>query len=86
MPCGSRSRPSYPAFAPRVVPLLGLARRVLSTGTVVWSVPHPLAAASPACCFVLGGGALFAPPYLHPPPLGGQRCVMGGGALVVCPS
>ena len=27
-----------------------------------------------------GGGALSAPPYLHPPPLGGRRCVGGGGA------
>ena len=82
MPCGSRRRPSYPAFAPPVVPPLGLARRVLSSGTVVWSVPHPLAAASPPCRFVLGGGggALLAPPYLHPPPSGGRRCVGGGGA------
>ena len=80
MPCGSRRRPFYPAFAPPVVPPLGLARRVLSTGTVVWSVPHPLAAASPPCRFVLGGGgALFAPPYLHPPPLGGRGFVGGGG-------
>ena len=85
MPCGSRRRPFYPAFAPPVVPPLGLARRVLSTGSVVWSVPHPLAAASPPCRFVLGGGALFAPPYLHPPPLGGRGCG-GGGAHVVFPS
>ena len=62
MPCVSRRRPFYPAFAPPVVPPLGLARRVLSTGTVVWSVPHPLAAASPPCRFVLGGGAAFRPP------------------------
>ena len=82
MPCGSRRRPSYPAFAPPVVPPLGLARRVLSSGTVVWSVPHPLAAASPPCRFVLGGGgALFAPPYLHPPPSGGRRCGGGGAPL-----
>ena len=79
MPCGSHRLPYYRAFAPPVVPPLGPARRVLSTGTVVWSVPHPLAAASPPCRFVLGGGALFAPPYLHPPPLGGRRCVCGGG-------
>ena len=80
MPCGSRWRPSYPAYAPPVVPPLGLARRVLSTGTVVWSVPHPLAAPSPSCRFVLwGGGALFGPPFLHPPPLGGRRCGGGGG-------
>ena len=84
LPCGSRRRPSYPASPPPVVPPLGLARRVLPTGTVVWSVPHPLSAASPPCRFVLGGGggggALSAPPYLHPPPLGGRRCVGGGGA------
>ena len=85
MPCGSRRRPSYPAFAPPVVPPLGLARRVLPTGRVVWSVPHPLAAASPPCRFVLGGGgALFAPPYLHPPPSGGRRCVGGGGGGHPC--
>ena len=82
LPCGSRRRPSYPTFAPPVVPPLGLARRVLSTGTVMWSVPHPLAAASPPCRFVLGGGPLFAPP---PPPasptLGGRRCVGGGAPL-----
>ena len=87
VPCGSRRRPSYPAFAPPVPPPPGFARRVLSTGTVVWSVPHPLSAASQACRFVLGGGggALSAPPYLHLPPLGGRRCG-GGGGLVVFPS
>ena len=35
--------------------------------------PHPAALSS-------GGGALFAPPYLHLPPLGGRGCVGGGGA------
>ena len=82
LPCGSRRRPSYPAFAPPVPPPLGLPRRVLPSGTVVWSVPHTLSAASPPCRFVLGGGgggALSAPPFLHPPPLGGRRCVWGGG-------
>ena len=60
---------------------LGPARRVLSSGTVVWSVPHPLSAASPPCSFVLGGGggALSAPPYLHPHPWGGGGVVGGGG-------
>ena len=33
-----------------------------------------------------GGRVLSAPPYLHPPPLGGRRCVRGGGNLVVTPS
>ena len=80
MPCGSRRRPLYPAFTPPTVPPLGLARRVPSTGTVVWSVPHPLTATSPPCRFVLGGGSLFAPPYLQPPPLGGRGCVGWGGA------
>ena len=86
MPCGSRRRPSYPALAPPVVPPLGLARRVLSTGTVVWSVPHPLAAASPPCRFVLGGGGAFGPPLPASPTLGGAE-VCGGGrcALVVFP-
>ena len=74
MPCGSRRHPFYPAFAPPLVPPLGLARRVLSTGTVVWSVPHPLDAASPPCRFVLGGGARFAPPTCIP-----RGCVGGGG-------
>ena len=78
MPCGSRRRPSYPAFAPPVVPPLGLARRVLSSGTVVWSVPHPLAAASPPCRFVLGGGGAFRPPLPASPTLGGAE-VWGGG-------
>ena len=31
------------------------------------------------------GGPLSAPPFLHPPPLGGQRHVGGGGGLVVFP-
>ena len=79
VPCGYRRRPSYPAFAPPVPPPLGLARRVLPTGTVVWSLPHPPAATSPPCRFVLGGGPLFAPPYLHLPPLGGRGCVGRGG-------
>ena len=87
MPCGSRSRPFYPAFAPPVVPPPGLARRVPSTGTVVWSVPHPLTAASPPCRFVLGGGPLFAPPLPASPTLGGAGVCGGGrGAHVVFPS
>jgi hypothetical protein len=87
MPCGSRRRPSYPAFAPPVVPPLGLARRVLSSGTVVWSVPHPLAAASPPCRFVLGGGGAFRPPLPTSPTLGGAGVCGGGrGAHVVFPS
>ena len=86
MPCGSRRRPSYPAFAPPVDPPLGLARRVLSSGTVVWSVPHPLAAASRPCRFVPGGGGRFSPPptcISHP---WGGGSVWGGGGLVVFPS
>ena len=78
MPCGSRRRPFYPAFAPPMVPPLGLARRVLSTGTVVWSVPHPLAAASPPCRFVLGGGGVSAP-LPASPTLGGAGVWGGGG-------
>ena len=85
MPCGSRRRPFYPALAPPVVPPLGLVRRVPSSGTVVWSVRHPLTAASLPCCVVLGGGTLFAPPpYLQPPPSGGRGCVcVGGGAIYI---
>ena len=88
MPCGSCRRPSYPAFAPPVVPPLGLARRVLSSATVVWSVPHPLAAASPPCRFVLGGGGgrFSPPPTCIPHPWGGGGVWGGGGALVVFPS
>ena len=90
LPCGSRRRPSYPAFAPPVPPPLGLARRVLPTGTVVWSVPHPLSAASPPCRFVLGGGGGGGgrcPPLpgFIPHPWGGGG-VWGGGSLVVIPS
>ena len=86
LPCCSRRRPSYPAFAPPVPPPLGLARRVLPTGTVVWSVPHPLSAASPPCRFVLGGGGRCPPlPTFIPHPSGGGG-VWGGGSLVVIPS
>ena len=79
LPCGSRRRPSYPASAPPFVPPFKLARRVLPTGTVVWPVPRPLSAASPPCCFVPGGGGAFRPPLPSSPPLGGRRCVWGGG-------
>ena len=47
VPCGSHRRPSYPAFAPPVPPPLGLARRVLPTGTVVWLLLCPRGGASP---------------------------------------
>ena len=63
--CGSCRRPTFPAVAPPVVPSLELARRVLPLGTVVWSVLHPLSAASPPCRVVLGGGSAFR--YSHPP-------------------
>ena len=80
IPCGCRRRPSYPAFAPPVVSPLGLARRVLSTGTVVWSVPHPLATASPPCRYVLGGGGRCSPPpTCIPHPWGGGGVWGGGG-------
>ena len=87
MPCGSRRRPSYPAFTPPVPPALGLARRVLPTGTVVWSVPHPLSTASPSCRFVLGGGGgCPALPTFIPHPSGGGAMWGGLGNLVVTPS
>ena len=80
LPCGSCRRPSYPAFAPRVPPPAGLARRVLPTGTVVWSVPHPHSAASPPCRFVLGGGGRCPPlPTFIPHPWGGGGVWGGGG-------
>ena len=86
MPCGSRRRPFYPALAPPVVPPPGLARRVPSSGTVVWSVPHPLTAASLPCGIVLGGRVAFRPPpYPHFPPSGGRGWVGGGGAPMPSP-
>ena len=86
MPCGSRRRPFYPALAPLVVPPPGLARRVPSSGTVVWSVPHPLTTASLPCRVVLGGGGRFSPPpYPHFPPSGGRGWVGGGGAPMSSP-
>ena len=83
LPCGSRRRPSYPVFAPPVPPRLGLARRVLPTGTVVWSVPHPLSAASPPCRFLLRGGGGRCPPLptFIPHPWGGGGVWGGGDAL-----
>ena len=75
MPRGSRRRPFYPTLAPPVVPPPGLARRVPSSGTVVWFVPHPPTAASPPCRVALGGGVAFRPPPTRiPRPRGG-----GGG-------
>ena len=65
LPCGSRRHPTFPAVAPPVVPPLGLARRVLPLGTVVWSVPHSRSTPSPPCRGVLGGGSAFR--YRHPP-------------------
>ena len=86
MPCGSRRCPFYPAFAPPVVPPPGLARRVLSSGTVVWSVLHPLTAASLPCRVVLGGGGRFSPPPLPASPaLGGGGGWGGGGAPMSSP-
>ena len=82
MPRGSHRRPSHPAFAPPVPPPRGLARRVLPWGTVVWSVPHLLSAASPPCCFVLGRGGRCPPlpSFILHPWGGGGVCVGGGGA------
>ena len=70
-----------PCLQPRCPPPLGLARRVLPTGTVVWSVPHPLSAASPPYRLVLGGGGRCPPlPTFTSQPWGGG-VVLGGGAL-----
>ena len=80
MPCGSRRRPSYPAFAPPVVPPFGLAWCVFPTGTAVWSVPHPLSAASPPAAVSSGrGGGAFRSPLPSPPTLGGAEVCGGGG-------
>ena len=85
MPCGSRPRPFYPALAPPVVPPPGLARRVPSSGTVVWSVPHPLTAASLPCRVVLGGGRFSPPPLPASAALGEAELGGGGGAPMSSP-
>ena len=85
MPRGSRCRPFYPTLAPPVVPPPGLARRVPSSGTVVWFVPLPLPP-HPAALPSGGGGSLVASPLPALPALGGAG--MGGGgrcALIVSP-
>ena len=86
LPRGPRRRPSHSVFAPPVPPPLGLARRVLPPGTVVWSVPHPLPAASPFCRFVLGRRAAVRPSLPSSPTLGGAEvCVWGGGGACRLP-
>ena len=57
----------------------GHARRVPSSGTVLWFVPLPL---PPQPCRVAlgGGGRLSPPPYPLSPPSGGRGWVGGGGA------
>ena len=82
MPCGSRRRPSYPAFAPPAPPSLGLARRVLPTGTVVWSDPHLLFACFPTLllCPRGGRGAAVRPSLPSSPALGGAKVCAGEGA------
>ena len=86
MPRGPRRRPSHSAFAPPVPPPLGLARRVLPSGTVVWSVPHPLPAASPSFRFVFRRGGRCPPLPTFIPHHWGGGGVWGGGGLVVFPS
>ena len=76
-PRGSRCRPFYPTPALPVVPPPGLARRVPSSGTVVWFVPPPLPphpAALPS-----GGGSLVASPLSALSALGGAGMGGGGG-------
>ena len=86
MPRSSRRRPSFPTLAPPLVPPPGLARRVPSSGTVVWFVLHPPTAASPPCRVALGGGGRFSPPhYPLSPPSGGRGWVGGGGAPLSSP-
>ena len=65
MPCGSRRHPTFPAVTPPVVPPLGLPRRLLPLGTVMWFVLHSRSTASPPCRGVLGGGC--ASRCRHPP-------------------
>ena len=74
-PRGSRCRPFYPTPALPVVPPPGLARRVPSSGTVVWFVPPPLPPRSAA--LPSGGGSLVASPLSALPALWGAG--LGGG-------
>ena len=97
-PCGSRRHPTFPAVAPPVVPPLGLARRVLPLGTVVWFVSHSRSTASPPCRGVLGGGGGSLPATVIPHvPSPSPRCPRpfpwwvwelgwGGGGGPRCPS
>ena len=79
-PRGSRCRPFYPTPALPVVPPPGPARRVPSSGTVVWFVP-PLLPPRPAT-LPSGGGSLVASPLSALPALwvaglgGGGRCAL----------
>ena len=78
LPRGSRCRPFYPTPVLPVVPPPGLARRVLSSGTVVWFVPLP-PPPHPAALPSGGGGVhLSPPPYPHSLPSGGRGWVGGG--------
>ena len=70
-PRGSRCRPFYPTPALPVVPPPGLARRVPSSGTVVWFAPPPLPP-RPAALPSGGGGVACRLPFIRSPrPLGG---------------
>ena len=79
LPRGSRCRPFYPTSALPVVPPPGLARRVLSSGMVVWFVPLP-PPPHPAALPSGGGVACRLPPTRTPCPRGGRGWVGGGGA------
>ena len=87
MPCGSRRRPSTLRSHARWSPRWGLhgacslrARSCGPSRTLSPLPPHPAALSS------RGGGRFLPPPDLHPPRMGGRRCVRGGGgALVVFP-
>ena len=60
------------------------ARALYGHGRVVRPAPSRRCLPSLPLCPRGGGGALFAHPYLHPPPLGGRRCVGRGGAPLSC--
>ena len=87
LPCGSRRRPSYPAFAPPAPPpcwgLHGacfLRARSCGPSRTLCPLPPHLAALSS------GGGGTVRPSLPSSPTLGWAEVCVGGGGIVVFPS